>query len=550
MDKTLTIVMGQCNFLVGDVLGNAEKIIATAKQAKKQYNADLLVFPELALTGYPPEDLLLRPDLFRLIDHHLDKIKNSVNDIDLIIGYPEKTQKGTYNAAAYIHQGEITAKYTKRNLPNYGVFDEKRYFIPGEKPCVVSCQGVNIGLLICEDLWREAPCQETIKAGADIIICINASPYDFAKVKQREGIMSQHVEKYKIPIIYVHGVGGQDELLFDGGSLCMNQDGAITHYAKRYEEALFPIQMKTCPLEIIPGQIATSMSQEEQIYQALCLGLKDYVAKNGFSGVLLGLSGGIDSALTLAIAYDALGQDNVQAVMLPSRYTSSMSRTDAKDMAENLGIQYSTISIEDCFQSFCTALEDEFANLPADTTEENIQARCRGVILMALSNKTGKLLLTTGNKSEVAVGYATLYGDMCGGFSVLKDVPKTLVYRLANYRNQIAPIIPERIITRPPTAELAPEQLDQDSLPPYDILDQILERYVEQDKSIANIVNDGFDEKTVRHVIAMVDKNEYKRGQAAPGIRITQRAFGKERRYPITSGFSHDIVWEISHEKN
>ncbi len=550
MNETVTLVMGQGNFLVGDVSGNAEKIIHMAEKAKKLHNGDLLILPELALTGYPPEDLLLRPDLFRLVEHHIDKIKNTIKGIDLLLGYPEKTQEGVYNAAAYMQQGEIIAKYRKQHLPNYGVFDEKRYFIPGKDVCVATCRGLRLGILICEDLWQPTPYQKTAAASADMVLCINASPYDFAKAKQREEMMTKHIQQQNVPILYVHCVGGQDELVFDGGSLCMDQQGIITHYAERYIETLIPVKVTPKPFTITPGDIAPVKSQEEQIYQALCLGLTDYVTKNGFKGILLGLSGGIDSALTLAIAVDALGKENVHVVMLPSRYTSTMSREDAAEMIENVGVKYSTISIEDCFESFCHALEDEFTGLAPDTTEENLQARCRGVILMAISNKTGKLLLTTGNKSEVAVGYATLYGDMCGGFSVLKDVPKTKVYELANYRNTLSAVIPERIIQRPPTAELAPNQLDEDSLPPYAILDQILERYVEQDKSIASIVADGFEEEIVRKVIAMVDNNEYKRSQSPPGIRITQRAFGKERRYPITSGFSHDIIWEIHHEEN
>lgn len=548
--SNLRIAMGQLNFLVGDVEGNCAKIIQQANEAKSTLQADLLVVSELALTGYPPEDLLLRPDLHRLVKTHLSRLAASVTDIDLLVGYPAQVDDKIYNAAAYIQQGKVIENYFKRHLPNYGVFDEKRYFTPGNATTVVDCKGIKLGVVICEDLWRQQPYEETVAAGADLVLSINASPFDFDKANQREKIMSQHIAQHHVPIIYVHGVGGQDELVFDGGSLCMDANGTITHQAQHYEETLLPIDVDLASKKIHPGYIAPKQTIEEKIYQALCLGLKDYIYKNGFTGALLGLSGGIDSALTLAIAYDALGAANVQAVMLPSRHTSQMSLDDARTMADNLSIKYSEISIEPCFKAFLDVLQDEFSGLTQDTTEENIQARCRGVILMAISNKSHKLLLTTGNKSEVAVGYTTLYGDMAGSFSVLKDVPKTLVYNLSNYRNHVSTVIPQRIIDRPPSAELAPDQMDEDSLPPYTILDQILERYVERDQSIANITAAGFDEEIVRHVIALVDRNEYKRRQAAPGVRITQRAFGRDRRYPITSGFSHDITTEGQYEKN
>lgn len=542
MKQHLTIVIGQLNFTVGAIKENADKIIEASLRAKSDLNADLIIFPELSLTGYLPEDLLFRPDLHLRIEQALSDIRNKVNDIDLLLGYPEKTPEGLYNSAIYIRQGEIIASYHKHHLPNYGVFDEKRYFIRGTEPCVIPIKGLPIGILICEDLWQSGPCTKTVNAGAKAIIVINASPYDMYKFKQREELVRRQVQKHNVPIIYAHCVGGQDEVVFDGGSFVMDATGDICQHAGFFNETLFVIDLeynKTLSfLNHQHEQISTTISH---IYGALCLGVKDYVQKNGFKGALLGLSGGIDSALVLAIAVDALGKENVEVVLMPSQFTAEMSMIDAIALAQNMGVKYDIIPIHNTFNAFLTSLQDNFKDCAGDKTEENIQARCRGVILMALSNKFGKLVLTTGNKSEMAVGYATLYGDMAGGFAVLKDVPKTLVYKLVKYRNQLDPIIPDRIIERPPTAELAFNQKDEDSLPPYSVLDKILELYVEQDKSLQDIVDRGFDKNTAIKIIQMVNQNEYKRRQAPPGIRITRRAFGRERRYPITSGFRYDL---------
>ncbi len=543
--------MGQLNFLVGDIEGNCAKIIRSITEACKQFKAELLVLPELAITGYPPEDLLLRPDLHQQVQAALTKICQHTHDIDVLLGYPQQTEKGIYNAAAYIREGQVLACYFKRHLPNYGVFDEKRYFIPGDSVTIIELKGIKIGLQICEDLWYTAPYAETVAAGAELIIGINASPYDMEKSQERETILQQRIAEQHCPIINVHCVGGQDELVFDGGSLAMDAQGHICQQAPYYEETLCPvdIDIESGTVQIAQQPLPAPLSELEHIYKTLVLGVKDYISKNKFNGALLGLSGGIDSALTLAIAVDALGADKVEVVLMPSRFTAQMSIDDSITMANNLGIKYHCISIEKSFEAFLTSLAPCFTNTQADKTEENIQARCRGILLMALSNKFGKLVLTTGNKSEMAVGYATLYGDMAGAFAVLKDVPKTLVFELSKYRNTLKPDIPQRIIDRPPSAELAQDQKDEDSLPPYPVLDDILARYVEQDQSTQDIIAAGFDEETVRKVLTMVDRTEYKRRQAAPGIRITRRAFGRERRYPITSGFipSHK---DMNDEKN
>ncbi|WJW74926.1 NAD+ synthase [Thiohalobacter sp. IOR34] len=539
MSDSLRVVMAQIDLLVGDVAGNTRRVIEAAERARDEFDAQLVVFPELALTGYPPEDLLLRPGLQVHVLEGLERIRRDVRGIHVIVGHPQHARGGLYNAASVIHEGRILATVRKQHLPNYSVFDEKRYFVPGEGAGVVEIAGVRIGLTICEDIWTPGPARQAREAGAELIVNINASPFHAGKGAEREDVVRDRVQETNLPVLYLNLVGGQDELVFDGQSFVMDSKGEVVRRLPLVEAGLFPVDFARrhgaiCPL---PGEICERPPMEEKIYRVLVLGVRDYVRKNGFRGAVLGLSGGIDSALTLAIAVDALGAGQVEAVMMPSRYTAEMSVEDARAEAERLGVAYRVIPIERPFQAFLEVLKDEFAGYEADVTEENIQARCRGVILMAISNKTGRILLTTGNKSEVAVGYTTLYGDMAGGFAPIKDVPKTLVYRLAEFVNREREIIPRRVLERPPSAELAPGQTDQDSLPPYPLLDAILERYVEQDRSIEEIIAEGFDAETVRRVAWMVDRNEYKRRQAPPGVRITRRAFGRDRRYPITSGY-------------
>ncbi len=537
---SVCIAIAQANMLVGDIRGNVEKIIEMACRARDELHADVVVFPELAMTGYPPEDLLLRPGLHERVAEGLTHLRNSMRGITLIIGYPEKTPQGVYNAAVVIRDGEQLANARKQFLPNYSVFDEKRYFIPGKGGIVVEIKGLKLGITLCEDIWHPEPAAAVVAAGAQCLVTLNASPYHKHKAAERETVVADRVRENRVPIIYANQVGGQDELVFDGESFVVDADGEYTQRMPAFEEGLFPVRLRQNGdgWQPEPGPVVEHLSLEASVYQALVLGVRDFVGKNGFEGVVIGLSGGIDSALTLAVAVDALGAKQVEAVMMPSRYTADMSIEDATEEAERLGVEYHIIPIENPFKAFLEVLRDEFAGRPVDTTEENIQARCRGVLLMAISNKKHKMVLTTGNKSEMAVGYATLYGDMAGGFDVLKDVPKTLVFRLANYRNSIRRVIPQRVIERPPSAELAPDQKDTDSLPPYEILDPILEMYVEQDHGIEDILAAGFDRETVARVIAMVDRNEYKRRQAPPGIRITPRAFGRDRRYPITSGYN------------
>jgi NAD+ synthase (glutamine-hydrolysing) len=538
MSKRLRLVMAQINLCVGDIMGNTARVIETAYRARDELGGDAVIFPELTLTSYPPEDLLLRPDLYLRVEQALETLKAQVVGIDLIVGYPRRWKSRVYNAASLVRDGEIIATYHKHHLPNYGVFDEKRYFTPGEAPCVVDIQGVPVGITICEDVWAQGPVRWTAQADARLLVNLNASPFHVGKYLEREEVLRQRQQEAALPMVYVNLVGGQDELVFDGCSFVMDAEGKVTQRAPAFEEGLYPVDLAIEDAVMpLPGDLYIPKSDEDSIYQALVTGVHDYVEKNRFPGIVLGLSGGIDSALTLTVAVDALGPERVQAVMMPSRYTSFMSLEDAQAMTRALGVTYSIIPIEPAFQAFLSVLAEEFAGLPRDATEENIQARCRGVLLMAISNKKHRLVLTTGNKSEMAVGYATLYGDMAGGFAPLKDVFKTWVYRLAAYRNRGAPAIPERVITRAPSAELAPGQKDEDTLPPYPVLDLILEMYIEQDRSDREIVAAGFEEKVVQRVIGMVDFNEYKRRQAPPGIRISQRAFGRDRRYPITSGY-------------
>ncbi len=531
--------MAQLDFLVGDIPGNAGKVIAAAQEARERLAADLIVFPELTLTGYPPEDLLLRPGFIQQIEPTLQRLCREIHGIVAVLGCPLPTPEGLRNAAVALADGQLRATYYKQLLPNYSVFDEKRYFVPGADPTVFEVAGVRVGMTVCEDVWLPGPVAQAAAAGAQLLVNLNASPYHAGKGDQRVAVLRQRVQEGGIPIVYVNLLGGQDELVFDGGSLVVSADGVLTHQAPLFEAGLYPVDFQASARAVtpMPGEVVAEPILEEGIYRALVLGVRDYVEKNGFPGVVLGLSGGIDSALTLAIAVDALGPERVEAVLLPSRYTADMSNTDAEAEAQALGVRYHVLPIEPAFLAFLQILEPLIAGLPSDTTEENLQARCRGVLLMAISNKTGKLVLTTGNKSETAVGYSTLYGDMAGGFAPIKDVLKTMVYRLAAWRNRQSPVIPQRVFDRPPSAELRPDQTDQDSLPPYEVLDAILHGYVEEDHSVEELIAAGFDQATVERVARLVILNEYKRRQAAPGVRITPRAFGRDRRYPITSGF-------------
>ncbi|CAI0850903.1 Glutamine-dependent NAD(+) synthetase [Serratia quinivorans] len=535
MSRSLSIALAQLNLLVGDIEGNTERMLQTVQEQQKA-GADLVMFTELALSGYPPEDLLYRNDFYQRCDAQLQRLQQASAEVAILVGHPWREGDKLYNALSLFSEGQLLARYFKQQLPNYGVFDEKRYFQAGSETCVVELKGYQLGLLICEDLWFPGPVDAAKAAGAEMILSINASPYNREKPYIRKTLMAGHCQRTHLPLVYLNQIGGQDELIFDGCSKVFDAAGNMTHRLTAFAEQVTLLELNE--LEVVPMTApAAELPQLAQVYEALVLAVRDYVTKNGFKGAVLGLSGGIDSALTLAIAVDALGKDKVQALMMPFRYTADISIADAREEAEILGIEFDIVSIEPMFDAFMGQLTPMFAGTERDTTEENLQARCRGVVLMALSNKRRSIVLTTGNKSEMAVGYATLYGDMAGGFDVLKDVPKTLVFKLSEYRNTVSYVIPQRVIDRPPSAELAPDQLDQDSLPPYDILDAILEGYVERDKSVADLVAEGFDEAIVRKVIRLVDINEYKRRQAAVGPRITARNFGKDRRYPITSGF-------------
>ena len=539
-NKDIQIALAQINLCVGDIKGNTKLIIENILRAKEQLHADIIIFPELAITSYPPEDLLLRPALHLQIKKSLKDICNAAHGIDVIIGYPLLSEDKLYNSCSLLREGVIEETYHKQLLPNYGVFDEKRYFAPGDETILFDLHGVPTALSICEDIWEDSPCQKAKDAGAKLIINLNASPYHSEKAAMREELLRTRALESGLDIIYTNLIGGQDELVFDGDSMAVNNRGKIIFRAPQFTEGLYLVRYSETHDEKFsaPDSYAYSaLSKNESIYTALVLGVKDYVQKNGFTGAVIGLSGGIDSALTLAIAVDALGADNVEVLIMPSQYTASMSNEDAQSQAETLGVKFSIIPIGEAFSAFNNLLSERFADCPVDTTEENIQARCRGILLMAISNKTGELVLTTGNKSEMSVGYATLYGDMAGGFAPLKDIPKVMVFELAEWRNKQQQIIPQRVIDRPPSAELREDQKDEDSLPPYTILDPILERYIELDQSPAEIIESGFDAEIVKQIVSLVDRNEYKRRQAAPGVRISKRAFGRDRRYPITSAY-------------
>lgn len=539
MTQQLRVALAQLNMLVGDVTGNVAKVVAATARARDELAAHVVIFPELTLTGYPPEDLLLRPGLHREVLRGLEEIQRRVTGIDVVIGYPAPSANGLRNSASLLREGRVISTYHKQHLPNYSVFDEKRYFEPGREGVVVDIHGVRVALTVCEDLWHPGPMAQAREAGAKLMFNLNASPYHARKGSEREAVLRQRLAEAAMPIVYVNLVGGQDELVFDGESLVMNAAGEVMLRGRPFVEDIYLAEFDIAGSVATPrkGVVHAPLADDESIYRAVVLGVRDYIEKNGFDGAVIGLSGGIDSALTLAIAVDAIGAERVEAVMLPSRYTAQMSLDDAELEAETLGVEYHVISIEPAFHAFLESLKSELSGNAPDTTEENIQARCRGVILMAISNKKRKILLTTGNKSEMAVGYATLYGDMAGGYAPIKDLPKTMVYQLARYRNKLTPVIPQRVLDRPPSAELKPDQKDQDSLPPYEVLDAVLEMYVEQDKTPEEIIAIGFERETVMRVVAMVNRNEYKRRQAPPGVRVTRRAFGRDRRYPITSGY-------------
>jgi NAD+ synthase (glutamine-hydrolysing) len=539
MTHTVKVALAQVDLAVGAVRANTEKILDFAARARDELQADLVVFPELSLCGYPPEDLLFHAGLRKRTVQALAEIRDRIRGIAVLVGYPEYEQDRIYNSCAVFADGELLASYRKQLLPNYRVFDEVRYFRAGTDAAVFRLKGIAVGLAICEDVWQTAPIAAARAAGADCIVAINGSPYEMSSQVNRERVVAERARESGIPIVYLNMVGGQDELVFDGGSFAMNAAAQLTFRAPAFEEGLYAVELQAQAGGVrTPSQrLAEPMTTEASVYSALVTGTRDYVEKHRFPGVIVGLSGGIDSGLVLAVACDALGSERVRAVMMPFRYTSQMSQEDAERQAALLKVQYDVIPISAIYDAVVGQLAPIFEGREADVSEENIQARCRGLLLMAISNKTGRMLLTTGNKSEMAVGYATLYGDMAGGFAPIKDCSKTLVYRLARYRNTLGDAIPERIITREPSAELRPDQKDSDSLPPYDVLDPILEYFIEADLSVEDITARGYDRDTVIQVLEMVRRNEYKRRQAPPGIRISSRAFGRDWRYPITSGY-------------
>jgi NAD+ synthase (glutamine-hydrolysing) len=543
MTERLRLGLAQLNFCVGDIAGNTTKIVETIAAARDNSKLGLIAFPELAITGYPPEDLLFRPGFHRRVEHALDIIAQAATGVTVAIGHPECTDAGIFNCCSILRDGRLTARYRKQQLPNYAVFDEKRYFTPGAENCIIEIDGFRLSINICEDIWEPRTAAAARAAGAELLLNINASPYRIGKRAARLSALREAIAASTLPVVYLNLVGGQDELVFDGGSLVVDATGRAVINVVEFEETLAIVDIRRAAAGLVfAGADADPTVDEENVYRALVLGVRDYIEKNRFPGAVLGLSGGIDSALTLAIAVDAIGAERVRAISMPSRYTAAMSVDDALEQAHRLGCECDVISIEKPFSAFGDVLCAVFAGTAPDVTEENMQARCRGLILMAVSNKYGQIVLATGNKSEMSVGYATLYGDMAGGFAPLKDVPKTLVYRLATWRNRRSEVIPVRVIERAPSAELAPDQKDSDALPPYDVLDPILEDYIEYDLTPRQIADKGFDIETVRRVASMVDRNEYKRRQAAPGVRISQRAFGRDRRFPITSRYSEQTT--------
>lgn len=534
--SSLKIAVAQINCTVGDLSGNARRILDAANRAAAA-GADLMVTPELALCGYPPEDLLLRPDFYRSCARAVEDLAAAV-PLPVVLGHPEERGGWRFNAASLLREGAVAATYRKQRLPNTEVFDEERYFDSGDAPGCFDIGGIRVGLAICEDVWQPGAAEAARAAGAELLLTLNASPFHMHKLARRHEVLRQRVAGTGMAVVYVNMVGGQDELVFDGSSFALDAAGRLTHQLPAFSEALEIVEYHQ--RRLLPGVQAPALGVEAEVYEALKLGVRDYLGKNGFPGAIIGLSGGIDSALTLCIAVDALGADRVRAVMMPSPYTAQMSLDDSRDMVKRLGVRYDEIGIAPAMDVFARMLAPQFEGTAADTTEENLQARIRGMILMALSNKTGAIVLTTGNKSEMAVGYATLYGDMAGGFAVIKDVFKTFVYRLAHFRNSLSDAIPGNIISRPPSAELKPGQTDQDSLPPYEVLDAIIEAYMERDLSPREIVAQGQIEADVRRVVGLLKRNEYKRRQSPIGIRVTRRGFGKDWRYPITSRYSDE----------
>ena len=538
--KKICVGIIQENPIVGDIAGNLELAKNSISKLSKESLPDIFLLTEMFITGYPPEDLILREDLLSQAYEAVQELAKFKPENFVVIGYPKKEGDSIFNCAGVLRNNSIITEYKKQELPNYEVFDEKRYFKPGNSPAIFEVNGFRVGLSVCEDIWHQKVITQLHDKGADLVLNINASPFHLNKIQERKNLISGHASKYSMPIVYANQVGGQDELVFDGTSMAMDSKGKQVLQLAKFEEDQAVVSF----LSQYDGNLLSDKNEDipedselEEVYRALVLGAKDYINKNKFPGVLIGSSGGIDSALTAVIAADAIGSENVRSFMMPFKFTSDMSVEDADKLAENLGIKHSIIPIGEIYDSFQSSLECEFKGLEPDITEENLQSRCRGVILMALSNKSGEIVLTTGNKSETAVGYSTLYGDTAGGFGVLKDVPKTLVYELARYRNTISKVIPERIIERPPSAELAPDQQDSDSLPDYDTLDKIIELYVEQDKSKKEIEESGIESNILNRVIGLIDLSEYKRRQAPLGVKITSRGFGKDRRYPITNKF-------------
>jgi NAD+ synthase (glutamine-hydrolysing) len=534
---TVKVAIAQINSIVGDLAGNSGKILEFARRAAAQ-GADIVLTPELSLVGYPPEDLLLRNAFYAKTADAFDALVAELaplKDVHVVIGHPVMRGNARFNASSAAVNGRVLGTYCKHDLPNYTVFDEKRYFCAADEPFVFEVKDVRFAINICEDTWSTQAPRMAKAAGAQVLLVPNGSPYHMNKQHRRYEVMRENVVSQGMTLVYANLIGGQDELIFDGNSFVMDQNGAVCAQLAHFEEDLQLIDFDGAVPR--PGNVHPELPLEAQVYRALVLGVRDYVSKNGFPGVLIGLSGGVDSALTLAVAVDALGADKVRAVMMPSPYTAEISWLDSREMVERLGVRYDEIGISECFTAFSHTLAQEFQGLPADTTEENIQARIRGTILMALSNKHGSIVLTTGNKSEMAVGYCTLYGDMAGGFAVIKDIAKTLVYRLCDYRNTVSDVIPQRILTRAPSAELRPDQTDQDSLPPYEVLDAIMQRYMEENQSVAEILAAGYRQEDVSRVVRLIKINEYKRRQSPVGIRVTHRGFGRDWRYPITSRF-------------